>query len=295
MTSSDCPAVFPILQTLVSTAFLAVVLAGLFRWGSWAGRLAMRKPIGTPQCFQNTGTTAPHIPPAPIALGVIWLTLQLIQQYATPAAAAQGPVETTTPRPEALILVTIVIPAAVSVLLLALWNFSSRGTPLAEALRLRSASQALRNGVEVFVLALPPTLLLGIVSLLWKTEENQHLLLQIIQENPDPVLLSIIVLAAVVVAPMFEELLFRVLLLNGFVRFFQRARLSTKATEHLSAILVSVLFCVGHGVHDALQLMPLSLCLAWCMLRTQSYWSVVAAHGLFNGSMLLMSIFIPAG
>ncbi len=189
-------------------------------------------------------------------------------------------------------LVTIVIPGAVSALLLALWNFSKKGTPLAEALRPQSIARAFRNGTEIFVLALPPTMLLGFVSLLWKTEENQHLLLQIIQENPDPVLLTIIVLAAAVVAPMFEELLFRVLLLNGSVQFFRRAGLSSKANEHLSVLLVSVLFCIGHGLYDALQLMPLSLCLAWCMLRTQSYWSVVAAHGLFNGSMLLMSIFV---
>jgi len=284
--------VFPILQTLVSTAFLAIVLIGIFRWGSWAASLVRRRPIEAPQCFQNQRATAPQIPPAPIVLAVLWLTLQLVQQFTTPAAAPDGPVNNTTPQPEALMLVTIVIPAAVSALLLALWNFSKKGTPLAAVLRPRSISHAFRNGAEIFVLALPPTMLLGFVSLLWKTEENQHLLLQIIQENPDPVLLTIIVVAAVVVAPMFEELLFRVLLLNGSLQFFQRAGLSTKANEHLSALIVSVLFCIGHGLYDALQLMPLSLFLAWCMLRTQSYWSVVAAHGIFNGSMLLMSIFV---
>jgi membrane protease YdiL (CAAX protease family) len=83
-------------------------------------------------------------------------------------------------------------------------------------------------------------------------------------------------LAVAVVAPLSEELLFRVVL-QGWL------------TERISATVavpvVAIVFAAVHGWRDGLALLPLALILGYVFARRRSYLAVVTTHALFNSVM----------
>lgn len=98
----------------------------------------------------------------------------------------------------------------------------------------------------------------------------------------------VFVSVALILAPLVEELLFRVFLFNAFARY-----LSTGA----AAVASGVLFGLLH-ISSATQLLtvafPLALggvVLAYAYARTRCYWVNVIAHALFN-SVSIVGIFV---
>jgi membrane protease YdiL (CAAX protease family) len=86
-------------------------------------------------------------------------------------------------------------------------------------------------------------------------------------------------LAAVVVAPFLEELLFR-----GFLQPLLVQNLSDK----LGIVVTSAVFALLHGVAYFLPLFVLSLVLGGVMLRTQRLSAAWFVHALHNGLMVLL-------
>jgi membrane protease YdiL (CAAX protease family) len=81
--------------------------------------------------------------------------------------------------------------------------------------RLRQAGHDLLVGVAAFSMLAPPVLALqGLLVYFWK--ESKHPLIELFKGTPDAVFFLMLVAAAVIVAPLVEELLFRVLL-QGFL------------------------------------------------------------------------------
>lgn len=72
-------------------------------------------------------------------------------------------------------------------------------------------------GTIAFCALAPPTYALQFVLVQWV--ESKHPLVELLRERPDPTLLGLSVVAAVIVAPVFEEFLFRVLL-QGWLESF---------------------------------------------------------------------------
>ncbi len=116
-----------------------------------------------------------------------------------------------------------------------------------------------------------------------RTEKDGHPFIQALIEGADPATQAWIALAVLVVAPLIEELLFRVIL-QGWLQ------------DHVSPVAAVVAVAVGFAaVHsaswpDPLPLIPLSLVLGYIYYRRRSSLANVVMHALFNGVNLFMAL-----
>lgn len=131
---------------------------------------------------------------------------------------------------------------------------------------------------EIFLAAYLPTMLLRMLLALYiqsvtGEEAPSNPLLEMITGGAGGTLLLMIIFAGIVVAPVVEELQFRIVLLGGLIQAgFQR-----------TAVIVSaVSFALLHGFPDGLALLPLAFALGYAYLRRQSYLTVILIHFLFN-------------
>jgi membrane protease YdiL (CAAX protease family) len=91
----------------------------------------------------------------------------------------------------------------------------------------------------------------------------------------DPMQTCVAVTTAVVLAPLFEELLFRFFLFNAFLRYMPVS---------LAVVLSSAIFGIAHGQFDvALLLAVCGMVLALVYYRSGSFWANSVAHACFNG------------
>ncbi|MDR0994138.1 MAG: CPBP family intramembrane metalloprotease [Verrucomicrobiota bacterium] len=99
-------------------------------------------------------------------------------------------------------------------------------------------------------------------------------------EGASPSTRPLLVLFAIGVAPLAEELLFRGILLPLLIR-----RLGAVA----GMVATSLLFALLHGnLPSALPIFVLSLALSWAYIRTGSLWVSVLMHALFNAVSLAL-------
>lgn len=137
------------------------------------------------------------------------------------------------------------------------------------------------------VLALPPTVYLGILLPLYASALASYLLckafgipfeaqdlVRLFQRLDTPLQIAGFALMALVIAPFSEEIFFRGLLHGWFKSFMPR---------QLSMVLTSVLFGAVHWHAPAfLPLALLGLVLALLYETTRSLWSSIALHAIFN-------------
>jgi hypothetical protein len=117
-----------------------------------------------------------------------------------------------------------------------------------------------------------------------REEGAKHLYLRVLEENPGAGTVGWIVLSAVVLAPIAEELLYRVVL-QGW--------LETRLTPRAAILFVGILFACVHyapGRPDHLPLLPLALILGYVYYRRHSYLTVVILHAAFNGTNLALKL-----
>ena len=274
-------------RALADVLLLAVAGYGAYLWLKWFRSWRKGDRDFVPLCFhRRVPRESPPIPLAPILLAGFWVASSLgstLFRTASVEDLADG-------FPDISVLMTsiILVPVGISIVLLILWEYSGEKFRPRDYFLDPGWRAELQAGVELMLLAMPATILLGMLSTLWKTEDELLLLLRMLQSERDPQLLLVIVTSATLIAPLFEELLFRVLLLNGMM---QQGRLSPVP----AVWLVSAFFCLGHGIHDAMQLFPLSLCLGWCLVKRQSYVALICGHALFNGFMLTLTLLYYSG
>jgi membrane protease YdiL (CAAX protease family) len=143
-----------------------------------------------------------------------------------------------------------------------------------------------RYAVEIFLAAWFPTMLLRflmvelISGLTGKVPESNPLL-EMLGSGVGRELMVLIAVTAVIVAPLAEELQFRIVLLGGVVQ---------AGRKRIGWILSSVLFALAHGFPDSLALFPLSFTLGYAYMRRRSYLTVVLVHFLFNLSNIAMAV-----
>jgi membrane protease YdiL (CAAX protease family) len=86
---------------------------------------------------------------------------------------------------------------------------------------------------------------------------------------------------AVGIAPLLEELLFRGLILQGFLRRYRPG---------VALFASALLFGLAHGnVHQFLVAFPLGLANGWLVWRTRSLWPAIALHAMLNGAAVWMT------
>ena len=262
---------------------LAACFSGISLWLRWLIPLFRGNIAREPICFRVSQESATKVMPpvAPVLLAGVYIALQFF-------AALKSEFE-----PQVhfelnfnSLVGNAVVQLGMGIFFLFLWMVSLDRKKTLDYFRVTNWKSEVQAGLELMLLVMPCTMLLGIISSsLWKTPDETHPLLLLLRDGGFE-LQIMIGISAVLIAPLIEELLFRVLLYNGLVNSGNLSRVSAWIT-------VSVCFSLVHGFTDALQLFPLSLALGWCMVRRQSYLAVVVAHALFNGLMLLLTLLAP--
>ena len=142
------------------------------------------------------------------------------------------------------------------------------------------------DGLLGFLASFLPVWLMMMAMTPFRNPESQHSFFKLLQQDAGVSTVIWITVAVVIVAPLSEELMFRVILQRAFEKWF---------SPRWAIVLVAVLFCLGHGWTDSLPLFPLALLFGYVYHRSNSYLSVVIIHALFNGTMLAMQLLmLPA-
>lgn len=147
----------------------------------------------------------------------------------------------------------------------------------AQRLRLLPCRRDLRIGVFGFLASVGPVIAVMMLTRTLRTEESQHPYLRLVSDSPAAEVIGAVALAAIVAAPLTEELVFRVILQRSLERF-----------HPLVALLsISLLFAAIHAdslarLPDVAGLFLLGLILGFVYQRTRSYPAVVITHLLFN-------------
>jgi membrane protease YdiL (CAAX protease family) len=143
----------------------------------------------------------------------------------------------------------------------------------------------LRFAAETCLAAWFPTAAIKL-TMVWILEEDvQHPFLEMIMNGVGVDVLLLIAITAVVLAPLMEELLYRVVILGGLLNHPRPTRMSTT----LAIGVTSVLFAFAHGFPDSVALLPLAVAIGWTYHQRRSYRTVVLVHVLFNGFNILLA------
>lgn len=150
-----------------------------------------------------------------------------------------------------------------------------------------SLFEELRFASEVMLAAYFPTMLLRVILValmqgITGEEAPSNPLLEMITSGAGGGLLAMIIFLGIVMAPVAEELQFRVVLLGGILQ---------TASRRYALAISSITFALLHGFPDGLALLPLAFALGYAYERRQSYLTVVLVHFLFNSLNLAISIF----
>lgn len=129
------------------------------------------------------------------------------------------------------------------------------------------------DGLETSHASFLPVLLLLWATAYWRQPAGKNPLLRMLEQDNGLLTLAWVLIAAVICAPLLEELLFRVILLGW---------LKTKTSSTHAIGISSIAFAMVHGPLDGAALLPLALLLGSLYDRRHSYLSVVIAHAFFN-------------
>ena len=142
-----------------------------------------------------------------------------------------------------------------------------------------------RFALEVFLAAFVPTLvfrlvILGLVMAITGKQPESHPFLEMMDDGVGLPILVMIAFTAIILAPVMEELMYRVIILGGMAQL---------GRPTLGLIISSVIFCFAHQFPDSLALLPLAFALGYTYLRRRSYITVILVHFLFNAFNMLLA------
>lgn len=138
----------------------------------------------------------------------------------------------------------------------------------------------LRFAAETCLAAYLPTTLLRLASVALLPKAPSHPFLEMMKDGVEWDIMALIALMAVIVAPLVEELLYRVTILGGI---WQHHALPVAWT------VSTLLFSFAHGFPDSIALMPLAFAIGYAYIRRRSYRTVVLVHFLFNAFNMVVA------
>lgn len=162
--------------------------------------------------------------------------------------------------------------------LVILWLILRQRGPIPEGgwLQWRWSPHCLPQGARGLLVSLPPVALMGwLVAQFWQNAGGSNPLLEQVLDSHNGAALACLALTAVLLAPLFEELLFRGVLLP----------VVAKEWGAPAGIVVSaVTFALAHlSLSEALPLLALGLGLGWLRYSSGRLMSSVVMHSLWNG------------
>lgn len=144
----------------------------------------------------------------------------------------------------------------------------------------------LRFAAEVFLAAYLPTAALKLIIVLISVSivgepPRSHPFLEMLEAGVSVSMIAAILIMAVFVAPIVEELQFRVVVLGGIAQL---------GRPGLALFGSSILFAFAHGFPDSIALLPLAIGLGYTYLRRRSYVTVMCVHFLFNAFNMVLAL-----
>lgn len=144
----------------------------------------------------------------------------------------------------------------------------------------------LRFAGEVFLAAYVPTTILRLIIVMISVAISgetpaSHPFLEMLNSGISVSMLAVILVTAVVFAPIVEELQFRVVILGGIAQWDRPG---------IALGVSTFLFAFAHGFPDSIALIPLALALGYAYLRRRSYVTVMLVHFLFNGFNMILAL-----
>lgn len=149
-----------------------------------------------------------------------------------------------------------------------------------------SFTRELRFATEVFLAAYLPTtalrLLIVLISIGISGETpKSHPFLEMLDQGIGIPMIAMILVMAVFIAPIVEELQFRVVVLGGTAQL---------GWPKAAFVVSSILFAFAHGFPDSIALLPLAFALGYTYLRRRSYVTVMFVHFLFNAFNMILAL-----
>jgi hypothetical protein len=135
-------------------------------------------------------------------------------------------------------------------------------------------------GIWGFIACLAPVFLAALAVQNWR-EDHPHELLRFLKTRPDLEAVAWAGLSAVILAPLSEEMIFRVVL-QGTLENYMRAE--------WAIVIVALAFATMHQGVDRIPIFPLALIMGYVYHRRRSLLAAAVFHALFNGSNLLMAL-----
>jgi len=265
--------------SLLPLPLLLIGVALLLRqlWQAWRGRLSSAPPLKGPPLDLIEVTLL--IAGGFVLLGEVLLPqllqgplVALLGGLALPVALEQGM--------QVLLLYLLLMSAPLLILAAML---RGRGQPPGGGWlqwHWRPPASALLRAAATVLMVLPAVALSGwLIEHLWPQAGGSNPLLDLVLTNPDPRALACFALTATVLAPLFEETLFRGVLLPVLAR-----RLGP-----LPAVLASAaVFALAHlSLTELVPLLVLGVGLGWLRWRSGRLAASVLMHSLWNGLTFL--------
>lgn len=219
--------------------------------------------------FPRWEPSSDRLPVTPLVLTLGYLGLSLLPGH-------------TRPDPEAINLnAGIVVSGLILIVVLAasLFEPARKETLGDRGFRLNAPLEQVNSGMVGMIGAITPVALMLLITIPWRSEATTHPLLQLLKNDPSASNIAKTMLLAVVIAPLSEELMFRVTLQGWLSRYVPAG---------ISIPVVAIVFAAIHGFPDSIPLFPLALMLGYVYHRQRSYLAVVTIHALFNGLNVLM-------
>lgn len=270
--------------TTLPALFLLVGVALLLRlgWLAWRGRLAPAPPLVGPPLSPVDVTLL--IAGGFVVLGEVFVPMVVqpplqiaLQRLAAPRALSQGI--------EVLVLYAALM--AAPLLLLALMLPRRALMPAGGWLQWKwqPAHTALGSALINLLMVLPVvTASSWAIDRIWVDPGGSNPLLELVLTSADPLALACFAFTALVVAPLFEEVLFRGVLLP----------VAGQRIGGAGAVLLSAsVFAIAHlSLAELAPLFVLGLGLGWLRWRSGRLGSAVLMHALWNGLTFMNLLFL---
>jgi uncharacterized protein len=135
-------------------------------------------------------------------------------------------------------------------------------------------------GFGGFVACVLPVVLCLLATLFMREESNEHPYLQAIKGGSLEVLFWVSV-SAVLIAPILEELFYRVVLQTWLQHIIDARQ---------ALLLTAAIFAAVHRLPDAIPLFPLALVLGYLYQKQRSFLTIVIIHMLFNAVNIALNL-----
>lgn len=217
----------------------------------------------------------------PVFLTILWISHQLMTSVTKEWMQWQQTTVPATVISLNAVIASCVITLSFGIVLILILTLLNQNPLPKLGFRLNDKTGQLRDGAVGFLLAILPVMALLLLTQSFRTEEVMHPLFLLLKAHPQFSTITWIFISAVVVAPLFEELIYRVIFQSWLEDLL----------PPLAAILTSsLIFSIVHGFPDCLPLFPLALILGTLFYYRRSYAANVITHALFNGINLALAL-----